>query len=290
MGRPVGAHPRSVLITGTSSGLGLNMAVHLAAKGWLVYASMRDPVRRHDLDAAVKEAGVDEDRVRVLVLDVRDPGTIRSALDQIAEDTGGKLDALVNNAGLNTEACFEDIDMADIRNMFDTHVLGSMEVTRAALPLLRKSRDARIIFMSSWAAVFGGPATGIYAAVKSATERFAESLAWELAQDHIRVSVLRPGFHRSNIFSGNSGRVRPLESRYHRIYSKIDPLAERAISRARDPQNFARQVARILDSPHPGFRYNVGFDSYLVAASNPVIPQRLRYLAARLLFKSRETQ
>lgn len=281
--------PRSVLITGASSGLGLSMAARLAEEGWLVYATMRDPGRRGDLDAAVRKAGIDVDHVRVLRLDVRCPDTIRSALDQVGEETGGSLDAVVNNAGLNAEACFEDIDMDAIRNVFDTHVFGAMEVTRAALPLLRKAGNARIIFVSSWAAVFGGPMIGIYAAAKSATERFAESLVWELAQDGIRVSVLRPGFHRSNIFSGNSGRVRPSESRYGPIYSKLDPLAEKSISHARDPQNVARQVARILNSQRPGFRYNIGFDSYLVMACNPAIPQRLRSLAARALFKSRET-
>jgi NAD(P)-dependent dehydrogenase (short-subunit alcohol dehydrogenase family) len=280
--------PRSVLITGASSGLGLSMAVRLAEEGWLVYATMRDPGRRGALDAAVKNAGLDDDHVRVLSLDVRRPATIRSALDQVGDETGGSLAAVVNNAGLNAEACFEDIDMDAIRNVFDTHVFGAMEVTRAALPLLRKARHARIIFVSSWAAVFGGPMIGIYAAAKSAIERFAESLVWELAQDGIRVSLLRPGFHRSNIFSGNSGRVRPSESRYGPIYSKLDPLAEKSISRARDPQNVAHQLARILNSQRPGFRYNIGFDSYLVAACNPVIPQRLRYLAARALFKSRE--
>jgi NAD(P)-dependent dehydrogenase (short-subunit alcohol dehydrogenase family) len=281
--------PRSVLITGASSGLGLSMAVRLAEEGWLVYATMRDPARRGELDAAVSKAGIDEDRVRVLRLDVRDLDTIGSALDQVGAQTGGSLDALVNNAGLNAEACFEDVDMDAIRNVFDTHVFGAMEVTRAALPLLRKAGNARILFVSSWAAVFGGPMTGIYAAAKSAIERFAESLVWELAQDGIRVSLLRPGTHRSNIFSGNSGRVRPLESRYGRIYSTMDPLAEKWVSRAGDPQDVARQVARILNSPRPGFRYNVGLDSYLVAACNPLIPQRLRYRAARALFKPRET-
>jgi NAD(P)-dependent dehydrogenase (short-subunit alcohol dehydrogenase family) len=279
------AEPKSVLITGTSSGLGLSTAVTLAGQGWSVFATMRNPARREELDAAVHQAGVDPRLVQVLRLDVTEPTSIRSALDQIAAKTGGRLDALVNNAGLNTEACFEDIDMAEVRNLFDTVVLGAMELTRGALPLLRKARDPRLMFMSSFAAVTGGPTMTIYAAAKAAIERFAEALAWEVAADGIRVAVVRPGFHRSNIFSANSGRVRPSDSRYRVLYDRIDPLAQKAIDRARDPVNVANKVAEILGSRHPGFRYSVGWDAHLVAASNPFIPQRLRHRIARLLFR-----
>ncbi len=276
---------RRVLITGCSSGLGLSMAVELAASGWLVYATMRNPGKRHDLDLAVKAVGGDEQNIRVLQLDVTDTDSVQSALAQISADSGGCLDALINNAGLNAEACFEDIDMADIRNMFDTHVLGTMAVTRAALPLLRNSSDARIIFMSSWGAVFGMPETAIYAAAKAAVERLAEALLWELAPQGIQVSVMRPGFHRSKIFTDNSGRVRPVESRYTAVYQKMDPVARVVVGRARDPANLARKVRAVLDSRNPGFRHKVGFDSHLVAAMNPVIPHRFRRAVARLAFR-----
>jgi NAD(P)-dependent dehydrogenase (short-subunit alcohol dehydrogenase family) len=279
----VGAN-RSVLITGTSSGLGLSMAVHLAKRGWLVYASMRDPQRRHDLDRAVEYFGADPERIHVLRLDVTDSSSISESLNEIA-DQSGRLDALVNNAGVNLEGCLEDIDMADARRLFDTLVLGAIVLTRAALPLLRRSSDPRVIFISSSAAVTGGPTATVYSAAKAAIEKFAESLVWEVAGDRVRVIVLRPGIHRSDISHRNSGRVRPAASRYRVLYDRIDPVHQAAIRRAHDPMDVARKAAKALDSRHPRFRYHIGWDAYVATAVNPVIPHRLRDLAARLLFR-----
>lgn len=276
---------RTVLITGTSSGLGLSTAVALAARGWVVFASMRNPNRRQQLDEAVAGAGVDPDRIRVLQLDVTDPESIRLALAEIEAHTGGHLDALVNNAGVNTEACLEDIDPAEIRHLFDTVVFGAMELTRGALPLLRRAQSPRLVFMSSFAAVFSGPMTSIYSAAKAAVEKFAEGIAWEVARDGIAVIVVRPGFHRSNFFDGNSGRVRPDASRYHHLYDLLDPLAQRAIDGASNPANVANKIVRILNSRSPGFRYPVGIDARIVAAANPFIPQRLRRALAQRLFR-----
>lgn len=261
------------------------MAVHLAAHGWVVYASMRDPAARGALDRAAEQAGVDRELLRVLHLDVTDPPSIRSALATIADESGDRLDALINNAGVNTDGCLEDIDMAQARRLFDTLVLGTIEVTRAALPLLRRSSSPRIVFMSTYAAVLVGPTTTMYSAAKAAVEKFAESLLWEVAADGIRVIVLRPGPHRSNIFEGNSGRVRPPDSRYRPLYDRIDPLTRRAFSHARDPVNVARKVAAVLDAPRPAFHYHVGWDSYLAVTVNPFLPQRLRYLVARLVLR-----
>ena len=129
----------------------------------------------------------------------------------------------------------------------------------------------------------------MYSAAKAAIEKFAESLAWEVAPDGIRIIVLRPGLHRSNLFGGNSGRVRPPESRYRPLYDRFDPLAQAATSRARDPVNVARKVAEVLETRRPGFRYHIGWDSYLATATNPFIPHRFRYRAARLLFRPKKT-
>lgn len=275
----------SVLITGTSSGLGLSTAVTLAQRGWQVFATMRDPARSAELDAAVTAAGV-ASRVEVVGLDVTDDTSIRLALKQIGDVTDGRLDALVHNAGINTEACFEDIEMAEIRRLFDTVLFGAMSLTREALPLLRCAPAPRLVFMSSFAAVTGGPTTSAYSGAKAALERLAESLSWELAGDGIAVAVVRPGFHRSNIFSTNSGRVRPPESRYHGLYAKVDPMATKAIEKAGDPARVATEIAHLLDQRSPGLWHPVGLDARMVAAFNPFIPQRLRRLIARRMFRS----
>lgn len=274
---------RTVLITGTSSGLGLSMAVRLAGQGWLVHASMRDPARRDELDRAAQRSGVDPGLIRVLPLDVTDSSSIQSALREVAAH--GRLDVLINNAGINTDACLEDIDMTQVRRLFDTLVLGTVDLTRSALPLLRESTDPRVIFMSSYAAVLPGPTTTMYSAAKAAVEKFAEALQWEVAADGVRIIVLRPGPHRSNIFDRNSGRVRPPGSRYRTLYRRIDPLTQAAFSHARDPDNVARKVAEVLHRRYPAFRYHIGWDSHLAVAANPLIPQRLRRMVARRLVR-----
>ena len=126
----------SVLITGSSTGFGLETALQLAARGFRVYATMRDLSYRADVEAAASRRGV---VLHILRLDVTEPDSIRQAVDTVVAESGG-IFGIVNNAGLLIRGYFEDLDDAEVRQVFETNLFGTMAVTRAVLPHMRHAR------------------------------------------------------------------------------------------------------------------------------------------------------
>src|SRR5262245_32183938 len=177
---------RSVLITGTSSGIGEATAVVLAKRGWRVFATMRNLNKRVLLDRALKEAVVDAEIVQ---LDVANGASIQAAVDAILAQTGNKLDAVVHNAGVAAAGALEDVPEAELRRVMDTNFFGVLELTRALLPTFRKQRSGRIVIVTSEAAFMGQPTNSIYCASKWALEGWAESVAYEL--EPFGIDVLR---------------------------------------------------------------------------------------------------
>src|SRR5437016_7858355 len=127
---------RSVLVTGCSSGFGLDASVALARKGWQVFPSMRNLAKRERLDKALADAGVG-DRATVVELDVDAPESIEAALNGVFDATDDRLDALVNNAGISIGGAFEDVDEGDVRRVMETNFFGVLALTKAVLPTMR---------------------------------------------------------------------------------------------------------------------------------------------------------
>jgi NAD(P)-dependent dehydrogenase (short-subunit alcohol dehydrogenase family) len=175
---------QTVLITGASTGFGKAAALHFAAHGWHVVATMRDPAAGADLVA--------NKNILVTRLDVQDLASIDSA---IAEGIArfGSIDAVVNNAGFGLFGIFESASREKIQEQFDVNVFGVMDVTRAILPHLRARRRGTIVNVSSGAGVFGLPMISLYNASKFALEGFSESLSYELASQGITVKIVEPG-------------------------------------------------------------------------------------------------
>lgn len=192
-----GAH--TVLVTGTSSGIGLATAVAAARAGWNTVATLRDPRRDSALRAAAETAGV---RLDVRALDVTDPASVTDCIEAVAEDHDG-LDAVVNNAGAAHVGTIETDDMAAIRACFEVNFFGVAEVTRAAMPHLRASRG-RLLTITSVGGVVGQPFNEAYCAAKFAVEGFMESLAPVAAAVGVAVAVVEPGAVASD-FVANAG-------------------------------------------------------------------------------------
>ncbi|QMU73169.1 SDR family NAD(P)-dependent oxidoreductase [Streptacidiphilus sp. P02-A3a] len=181
---------KTVLITGTSSGIGLAAAVAAAQAGWHVVATMRDPGRADPLRRAAAEAGV-ADRIQLKQLDVVDPESITACLAEVIAEHG-RLDALVNNAGAGKVGTVELHGTQIFREAMEVNFFGVVEVTRAALPHLRAS-GGRILTVTSVGGVVGQPFNEAYCAAKFAVEGFMESLAPVAETLGVSVSVIEPG-------------------------------------------------------------------------------------------------
>ncbi|MCX5147625.1 SDR family oxidoreductase [Streptomyces sp. NBC_00320] len=181
---------KTVLITGTSSGIGLAAAVAAARAGWLAVATMRDTTRAGGLQKAAAEAGV-ADLVQVKQLDVTDADSVATCVAEVVAEHG-HLDAVVNNAGAGFVGTIEQHGMEKLRSVMEVNFFGVAELTRAALPHLRAS-GGRVITVTSVGGVVGQPFNESYCAAKFAVEGFMESLAPVAAAMGVQVSVVEPG-------------------------------------------------------------------------------------------------
>lgn len=257
---------RVALVTGCSSGFGLLTAQELAAAGFRVFATMRNARRLPELE-----------HCEVVTLDVADGGSIRSAVDEI-DRRAGRIDVLVNNAGIAIAGFFEDLTDGEIRQQFETNFFGVLELTRQVLPIMRRQGGGRIINMSSISGVMGQPVLSGYVATKHALEGFSESLAHEVAHFGIDVVLIEPGTYRTEIYYANrrtgeriyredspyASLVRPLEAR-------INAMVEKS---AADPQQVAAVIARVAQASRPSARYLLG-DARIQAALKRWLPARL---------------
>jgi NAD(P)-dependent dehydrogenase (short-subunit alcohol dehydrogenase family) len=176
------------LITGTSSGIGLEIAIQAAQAGHTVVATMRDLAKSSSLQQEAAARGVDVD---IRQLDVTDAASIASCIDGIVRDHG-RLDALVNNAGAGHVGTIENESLGEVRAVMEVNFFGVVAVTKAALPLLRESAG-RLVTVSSVGGAVGQPFSEAYCAAKFAVEGFMESLAPVAESVGVRVSIVEPG-------------------------------------------------------------------------------------------------
>lgn len=248
----------SVLVTGTSSGIGLEIAVFLAANGYGVYATMRNLERRGPLDAAAARHNVTLD---VLQLDVTDNASVQQAVSAIASRSES-LYGLVNNAGSILRGYFEDISDGEMRDVFEANVFGTMAVTRAVLPMMREAHRGRIVMLSSSAGRMGSPSSAAYCSSKFALEGFAECLLQEVAPLGVQVSLVEPGFVRTDLWEKNRQIARGAslaESPYRGWFQKLEQITDHeAQSAVLAPRDVAEVVLQILEAKSPRIRYVVG--------------------------------
>ena len=181
---------KTVLITGCSSGYGLETARRFHSEGWNVVATMRTP--REDVLPS-------SERLRVLALDVTKPESITAALDAT-----GPIDVLVNNAGIGMLGAFEATPMATVREIFETNTFGVMAMTHAVLPQFRERRSGVVVNVTSSATLAAMPLVAVYAASKHAIEGFTESLALELEDFDVSVKLVEPGYAPTTRFTSNA--------------------------------------------------------------------------------------
>jgi NAD(P)-dependent dehydrogenase (short-subunit alcohol dehydrogenase family) len=273
------SHARVALITGTSGGFGRLIAARLAAEGWLVFATMRDPGARQALDEAVERARADASRVEVLALDVLDRDSIEAAASAALARTGGRLDAVVANAGVAVVGAFEDTSPESMRAVMNANYFGVIDTLRATLPALRASRG-RIVIISSDSGIVGAPGLSGYTASKFAVEGFSESLAHEIEPFGVSLSLIEPGAFRTGIW--DNGVIERRDAGPYRALGEMVEVAwRRAGERAGPPDAVVTAVVRALNSRRPKLRYPVGRDARLAATLQRALPDRVRMAYVR---------
>src|SRR6266542_2062737 len=198
------------LVTGAFGGIGQATALKLAAAGWTVYASGRDLAKSTPLVAQARAAGL---QITPIVLDVTDERSVEAAISQIAQEAG-QLDVLVNNAGSGVFGAVTESSPTQIRQLFETNVIGMVATSRAALPLMHRNGQGRIINISSVLGRLVLPATGVYAASKFAVEGLSDAMRQEfsLLGPQFKVIVIEPPFIKTG-FADRASSADPSEER-----------------------------------------------------------------------------
>jgi NAD(P)-dependent dehydrogenase (short-subunit alcohol dehydrogenase family) len=252
-----------VLVTGCSSGFGMLAAIEFAKRGDAVFASMRDTLKAGPLLDGAKSAGVS---VNVLAMDVNDRASVETAVADVIS-RAGKIDVLVNNAGLGIHGPIEEAEDDEMARVFDTNVFGLVRVTRAVLPQMRQQGAGTIVNVGSMAGKVSSPFGGIYAASKHAVEAISDSLHFELHPFGVRVVLVEPGgfetkFDANRLLERKHGKASPyaeLDRRFEERQSRLPGGGER-----RDAQTVASVIADAAHADAPKRRYLVGQDAELI--------------------------
>jgi len=251
------------LITGSSRGLGRELAKAVLDAGHRLVATARKADDLRDLAARYEGA------VRPVALDVTDAAAARAAV-AVAASAFGRLDVVVNNAGYANVNSIEDMAEDDFRAQIETNFFGVVNVTRAALPLLRAQRDGHIIQVSSIGGRGASPGLGAYQSAKWAVGGFSEILAKEVGPLGIRVTVVEPGGMRTD-WAGSSMRIDEIRSDYQAtVGARSSRLRENADAMRGDPAKVAQAILRIASEKEPPVRLLLGSDAVFLAGANAV--------------------
>ena len=243
----------TVLITGCSSGFGLETARFFLDKGWRVVATMRTP--REDLLPR-------DDRLRVLPLDVTDVDSIRRCVD-----AAGPIDALVNNAGVGLLAPLEGMDLAKAREVFETNTLGTIAMTQAVLPQFRGRRAGVVVNVTSSVTLKPLPLLAVYTASKAAVNAFTESLALELAPFDVRMRLVLPGRAPGTRFGDNARRLMGdgVPEAYADFQERVFAAARDTATPVTQAGDVAQAVWRAVTDPAAPMRTPAGADALALA-------------------------
>ena len=234
-----------VLVTGASSGIGKAIALFLKEKGCIVYGTSRKPKQ------------VDSYPFQLIALDVLETNSIANAIAILLEKEG-RLDVLINNAGMGITGPVEDTPTAEMKKVFDTNFFGAIDVMKAVLPQMRKQKSGLIINVTSIAGYMGLPFRGVYSATKGALELITEATSMEVKRLGIDVVNIAPGDFATNIASGRYHTPVFHASAYKEKYQKNLDLMDAHVDSGLHPVEMAKVVYKVMNTNKPKIHYKVG--------------------------------
>ena len=233
-----------VLITGATSGIGKETALLLASKGFLVYGTARN-IEGKNLP------------FRLLPMDVRNETSIKEAVQQILTEVG-RIDILINNAGVGITGAVEELPAEQLHNVFATNLYGAIAVIQQVLPSMRAQGSGRIINIASIAGYMGLPFRGAYSASKGALLLMSEALRMEVKQFGIEVTTISPGDYATDIASRRYHTPVNENSPYAEVYAKQLQLMNEHVDSGGDPKEMADKILKVINTKHPKVHYKQG--------------------------------
>jgi NAD(P)-dependent dehydrogenase (short-subunit alcohol dehydrogenase family) len=257
-----------VLVTGCSTGIGRALALEMARRGQRVFGSARRPETLNDIRSETLD---------VLALDVNDPDSVSQAVSTVIE-RAGRIDMLINNAGINAVGPLLELPLEEIRRVYETNIMGLIAVTQAVFPHMAKARRGRLVNVGSVVGILPTPFTAPYCSSKAALHMLSEVLRIEVAPFNIDVVVVQPGGVRSSI----SDNASSLLSQYRGRFAFYRSFGEHIAARARASQDgaldtdvFARKLCAILLRPNAPRVVRLGTGAVLLPSAAG-LPSRLR--------------
>lgn len=234
-----------VCITGASSGIGKSIGEYLTQKGYTVFGSSRKP------------ENYPNSPFQLFQLDVRDEASVIQFVEKVLS-AAGRIDVLINNAGVGITGPIEEIPESEIKGVFETNFYGPVRMIKAVLPQMRKQQSGLVINVTSIAAYMGLPYRGFYSASKSALEITTEALRMETKQFGIEMTNIAPGDFATNIAAGRYHAPVLENSPYKEAYGDTLNLMNSHVDTGKDPLEMAKAVHKIIETKHPKVRYKVG--------------------------------
>jgi len=237
--------PKVVLITCASSGIGKSIANYLSEKGMIVYGTSRKKEEEFSFP------------YKMIALDVLDVNSIQKAVSDIIESEG-RLDVLVNNAGMGITGSIEDTPTEEMKKVFNTNFFGAIDVMKTVLPQMRKQHSGKIINVTSIAGYMGLPFRGVYSATKGALEIITEATRMEVKQFGVQIVNIAPGDFATNIAAGRYHTPVFENSAYKEKYQENLNLMDSHVNSGMNPKVMAKVVFTIIENKNPKIHYKVG--------------------------------
>lgn len=245
------------LVTGSSSGIGLETALSLARDGYVTFASMRNLGKTGELEHAAKKENL---AIEIIELDVDKEESIISAIKKVIAKYG-RLDVLVNNAGYGQFGCTEDVSVDDFRKQFETNFFSVVRIIQEVAPIMRKQNSGNIINISSVAGRIGLPGSTAYISSKFALEGLGECLRYELGQFGIKTTLIEPGVIKTNFFNSMKISESKSDPKYKTLTDNILAGLKMMVEMGTAPSQVADAVMKAIHDDEMQPRYVVGTDA-----------------------------
>ena len=248
------------LVTGCSSGIGLETAIALGREGHFTYATMRDVKKSGSLDKIVNDEGLP---IKVLELDVDSEKSVDDAIAKIMEEKG-RVDTLINNAGWGMWGAVEDVSIEEFKQQFETNFFSIIRLIQKVAPIMRKQKSGNIVNVSSVAGKIGFPVSPAYISSKFALEGLSECIRFELGPFGINVIIIEPGVIKTNFFdSMKMAKKSNSDSEYNEITSKVVSGVKMMAEMGTEPKEVADTIIKSINEEKPLPRYIVGNDAMM---------------------------